>query len=54
MINVLSGKMRIRVGGEDRILGAGDAVLISPNTEHKAWTVDSEVEIISCTNIVAS
>jgi quercetin dioxygenase-like cupin family protein len=52
VINVLSGKMRVRVGGEERILGAGDAVLIPPNTEHEAWTVDSEVEIISCKNIV--
>ena len=54
VINVLSGKMRIRVGGEERILWAGDAVLIPPNTEHEAWTVESEVEIISCKNIVAS
>jgi quercetin dioxygenase-like cupin family protein len=40
------------VGGEERILGAGDAVLIPPNIEHEASTVDGEVEVISCKNIV--
>ena len=53
VVNVLSGKMRLRVGGEERILGPGDAALIPPNTEHEASTVDREVEIISCKNIVA-
>jgi quercetin dioxygenase-like cupin family protein len=45
LINVVSGKFRVRVGGEERILGAGDAV-------HEASTVDGEVEVISCKNIV--
>ena len=53
LVNVLSGRMRFRVGAEERVLGPGDAVLIPPNTEHEAWTVDGEVEIISCKNIVA-
>lgn len=53
VINVLSGKFRVRVGGEERTLGPGDAALIPPNTEHEAWTVDSGVEIISCKNIVS-
>jgi quercetin dioxygenase-like cupin family protein len=52
LINVVSGKFRVRVGGEERILGAGDAVLIPPNIEHEASTVDGEVEVISCKNIV--
>jgi quercetin dioxygenase-like cupin family protein len=54
VINVLSGNFRVRVGGEERILGAGDAVLIPPNTEHEALAADSEVEIISCKNIVSA
>jgi quercetin dioxygenase-like cupin family protein len=37
VINVLSGKFRIRIG----------------NVEHEARAMDSEVEIISCKNIVA-
>ncbi|HEV8343464.1 MAG TPA: cupin domain-containing protein [Candidatus Binatia bacterium] len=53
VINVLSGKFRVRVGGEERILGPGEAVLIPPNTEHEASSVESDVEIISCKNIVA-
>jgi quercetin dioxygenase-like cupin family protein len=53
VVNVLSGRMRFRVGAQVRVLGPGDAVLIPPNTEHEAWTVDGEVEIISCKNIVA-
>lgn len=53
LINVLAGKLRVRVGGEERILGPGDAVLIPPNTEHEAWTVSGEAEILSCKNIVA-
>jgi quercetin dioxygenase-like cupin family protein len=52
VINVLSGRFRVRVSGEERILGPGDAALIPPNTEHEASAVDSEVEIISCKNIV--
>src|SRR4029450_10403236 len=45
LINVVSGKFRVRVGGEERMLGAGDAVLIPPNIEHEASTVDGEVAV---------
>jgi quercetin dioxygenase-like cupin family protein len=51
VINVLSGKFRVRVGGEERVLGPGDAALIPANTEHEASAVESEVEIISCKNV---
>lgn len=53
VINILAGKLRVRVGSEERILGPGEAVLIPPNTEHEASTVDSEVEILSFKDIVA-
>ena len=53
VINVLSGKFRIRIGNQERILGPGEAALVPPNTEHEARAVDSEVEIICCKNIVA-
>ena len=36
VINVLAGKVRVRVGGEEGILGPGDAVLVPANTEHEA------------------
>ena len=52
VINVLSGKFRVRIGNEERILGPGEAALVPPNTEHQATAMDSEVEIISCKNIV--
>jgi quercetin dioxygenase-like cupin family protein len=53
VINVLAGKLRVRVGEEERILGPGDAVHIPPSTEHEAWAVEGEVEILSCKDIVA-
>ena len=53
VINVLSGRFRVRIGNEERILGPGEAALVPPNTEHEARAVDSEVEIISCKSIVA-
>jgi len=53
VINVLSGRVRVRVGGEERVLGPGDAALIPPNTEHEASAVDGEVEILSCKDIVS-
>jgi quercetin dioxygenase-like cupin family protein len=53
VINVLSGRFRVRIGNEERILGPGEAALVPPNIEHEARAVDSEVEIISCKSIVA-
>src|SRR5574341_252904 len=53
VINVLAGKLRVRVGREERILGPGDAVHILPNAEHEARAVEGEVEILSCKDIVA-
>ena len=52
VINVLSGRFRVRIGNEERILGPGEAALIPANTEHEARAVDGEVEIISCKNIM--
>ncbi len=53
VINVLAGKVQVRVGREKRILGPGDAVLIPANTEHELGTVDGEAEILSCKDIAA-
>ena len=52
VINVLSGKFRVRIGNEERVLGPGEAALVPANIEHEARAMDSEVEIISCKNIV--
>lgn len=53
VITILEGRLRIRVGTEERIVGPGEAVHIPPNVEHEAWTVDGEAEVLSCKNIVA-
>jgi quercetin dioxygenase-like cupin family protein len=52
VINILAGRLRVRVGSEERILGPGDAVHIPPNTEHEVCTVDGEAEILSCKDVV--
>ena len=54
VINVLSGRLRLRIGNEERILGPGEAALVPSHTEHEAKAVESEVEIISCKNIVSA
>jgi quercetin dioxygenase-like cupin family protein len=42
--SIVKGKARYRVGGEERVLGAGDAVLIRSNTEHSVrFLEDTEV-----------
>ncbi|HXZ44992.1 MAG TPA: cupin domain-containing protein [archaeon] len=53
VINILAGKLRVRIGTEERVLGPGDAAHIPPNTEHEVWTVDGEAEILSCKDVVA-
>lgn len=52
VINVLAGKLRVRIGPEERILGPGDAAHIPSNMEHEVWTVDGEAEILSCKDVV--
>ncbi len=53
VINILAGNLRVRIGGEERVLGAGDAAHIPADTEHEVWSVDGEVEILSCKDILA-
>jgi quercetin dioxygenase-like cupin family protein len=42
---VLSGRFRIRMGGEEAVLGAGDAVLVPRGAEHSAEVVGAEAVI---------
>lgn len=53
VINVLAGKLRVRIGAEERILSSGDAAYIPANAEHEVWTVDGEAEILSCKDMTA-
>jgi quercetin dioxygenase-like cupin family protein len=41
-IEVLSGALRCRVGGRERILGPGDAVAVHPGTPHTLWNEGTE------------
>ncbi len=53
VITVLKGRMRSQVaGGEVKILGPGEAVYIPANVEHTNWSVEEEVEFISCKDVV--
>jgi quercetin dioxygenase-like cupin family protein len=51
IVAVLKGKLGYRLLGETRILEPGEAVYIPANVEHDNWSVDEEVEFISCKNI---
>lgn len=52
VIALLAGKLRIRVGTEERVLGPEEAVHVPPMVEHEAWTVDGEAEILSCKDVM--
>ena len=47
---VRSGRGRVRVDGETRAVGPGDAVIIRPGQRHKVWSDGPEdlVLIVSC------
>jgi quercetin dioxygenase-like cupin family protein len=51
IVAVLKGRLGYRVGGETRILGPGDAVHIPANVDHENWSLDEEVEFVSCKNV---
>ena len=52
IVAVLKGRLGYRVAGETRIVGPGEAVCIPANVEHDNWSLDEEVEFISCKNLV--
>jgi len=43
--SIVKGRAKYRVGGEERVVGPGEAVLIRPNTEYSALVLD-EMEVI--------
>jgi quercetin dioxygenase-like cupin family protein len=54
VITVLKGRMRSQVaGGEVKILEPGEAVYIPAGIEHTNWSVEEEVEFISCKDVVS-
>ena len=48
---ILRGRSLMHIGDEERIIGAGDAVLIPANTEHWGKTYE-DMEVINCKNVV--
>ncbi len=48
---VLKGKAKYRVGGEEKILGPGEAVLIPAETEHMVEILE-DLEVINCKDVV--
>jgi hypothetical protein len=42
---MLKGKMKVRLGNEQRVCGPGDVVVIPGGTEHEAW-VREDTEVI--------
>ena len=43
--SILKGKAKYRVGGEERVVGPGEAVLIRPHTEHSVQILE-DMEVI--------
>ncbi len=52
IITVLKGRIRSRVGGEEKVLGPGEAVHIPAGVEHENWAIEGEAEFISCKDVV--
>ncbi|HYC49267.1 MAG TPA: cupin domain-containing protein [Burkholderiales bacterium] len=50
IVAVIRGKLAYRVGDESKVLGPGDAVHIPADVDHENWSLDEEVEFVSCKN----
>jgi quercetin dioxygenase-like cupin family protein len=47
----LKGKSRSTIGGDPRVRGPGDVVLMPPNVEHSGQTLE-DMTVVNCKNIV--
>lgn len=52
VIVVLKGRMRFHLGGEERVVGPGEVVLIPPGIEHGTNALE-DVEFFNCKDLVA-
>ncbi|MFQ6079942.1 MAG: cupin domain-containing protein [Thermodesulfobacteriota bacterium] len=48
---VVKGKARYRVGGEEKVLGPGEVVLMPANTEHDI-KIFEDLEVINVKNVI--
>lgn len=51
IVSMVSGKARVRIGDEERIVGPGDVYMIPANTEHETETLEDR-NVIVCKNVV--
>jgi quercetin dioxygenase-like cupin family protein len=51
VIAVTKGRMRFRLGTEERILGPGEVVLVPPGVEHQTEALE-DVEFFNCKDLV--
>ena len=52
VIAVTKGRMRFRLGNEERVLGAGEVVLVPPEVEHQTEALE-DVEFFNCKDLVS-
>ena len=52
IVTIIRGKLAYRVADETRVLSPGEAVYIPANVEHENWSLETEVEFISCKNLL--
>ena len=52
IVVVLKGRLGYRVQDREKVLGPGEAVHIPAGVEHQNWSLDQEVDFISCQNII--
>ena len=43
---VVSGKAKIKVGEEDRVVGAGSIVYVAKNVEHRFHSIEDELKVL--------
>ena len=51
IVSIIKGKVRVRIGDEERILGPGEIYVVPANIEHETETLEDR-EVIVCKNIV--
>lgn len=49
---ILSGKLRVRMGDEEAVLGPFEGWVVPANTLHQVTAVDGEAIVFSCKNLV--
>jgi quercetin dioxygenase-like cupin family protein len=51
VIAVMKGRMKSRLGREERIVGPGEVILVPPDTEHQTEALE-DVEFFNCKDLV--